>query len=94
MTRSVNELRRESELSRAELAATVSQLKVRITDTAEDIRYVGDRMLELCFTAENRTQTVSQLQWLNDTLAQLHMSDRAYPLPADGDQAKGQATRG
>jgi hypothetical protein len=39
MTRSVNELRRESELSRAELAATVSQLKVRITDTAEDIRH-------------------------------------------------------
>ncbi len=64
------------------------------TITAEDIRYVGDRMLELCFTAEARTQTVSQLQWLNDTLAQLHMSDRAYPLPADGDPAKGQATRG
>jgi hypothetical protein len=39
MTRSVNELRRESELSRAELAATVSQLKVRISDTAEDIRH-------------------------------------------------------
>jgi len=39
MTRSVNELRRESEQSRAELAATVSQLKVRISDTAEDIRH-------------------------------------------------------
>jgi hypothetical protein len=64
------------------------------TITAEDIRYVGDRLLELCFTVEDRTQTVSQLQWLNDTLAQLHMSDRAYPLPADGDQTKDQATRG
>src|SRR5258708_35455110 len=39
MTRSVEELRRESERSRAELAATVDQLKERITDTAEDIRY-------------------------------------------------------
>ena len=54
------------------------------TITALDIRYVGDRLLELCFTAEDRTQTVSQLQWLNDTLAQLHMSDRAYPLPPGG----------
>ncbi len=64
------------------------------TITAEDIRYVGDRLLELCFTVEDRTQTVSQLQWVNDTLAQLHMSDRAYPLLADGDQTKDQATRG
>lgn len=54
------------------------------TITAEEIRYVGDRMLELCFTAEDRAKTVSQLEWLNDTLAQLHMSDRAYPLPGTG----------
>jgi hypothetical protein len=60
--------------------------------TAEDTRYIGDRLLELCFTAENRAQTVSQLQWLNDTLAQLHMSDRLYPLAADGDQDQGKAT--
>ena len=39
MTRSVNELRRESERSRAELAATVDQLRARISDTAEDIRH-------------------------------------------------------
>jgi hypothetical protein len=52
------------------------------TITCEDIRYVGDRMLELCFTAEDRTQTVRQLRWLNDTLAELGMSDRAFPLTA------------
>jgi YihY family inner membrane protein len=39
MTRSVEELRRESERSRAQLAATVDQLRERITDTAEDLRY-------------------------------------------------------
>jgi hypothetical protein len=39
MARSVEELRRESEQSRAQLAATVDQLKERITGTAEDIRY-------------------------------------------------------
>ena len=39
MTRSVEELRRESERSRAELAATVDRLKDRLSDTAEDIRY-------------------------------------------------------
>lgn len=39
MTRSVEELRRESERSRAELAATVSQLKDQISDTADDIRH-------------------------------------------------------
>lgn len=54
------------------------------TVTVQDIRYVGDRLMELCFTAKDRSRTVSQLQWLNDTLAQLHMSDRAYPLAAEG----------
>ena len=39
MTRSVEELRRQSEQSRAELAATVEQLRARIADTAEDIRH-------------------------------------------------------
>jgi hypothetical protein len=39
MTRSVEELRRESERSRAELADTVIQLRARISDTAEDLRH-------------------------------------------------------
>jgi hypothetical protein len=48
---------------------------------AEQIRYIGDRMLELCFTAEDRAKTVTQLQWFNDTLTQLDMADRCYSLP-------------
>jgi gas vesicle protein len=39
MSRSVEELRRESERSRAELATTVDQLKELLSDTAEDIRH-------------------------------------------------------
>jgi len=39
MARSVEEFRIESELSRAELAATVDRLKVQLSDTAEDIRH-------------------------------------------------------
>ncbi|MFK4507035.1 DUF3618 domain-containing protein [Bradyrhizobium daqingense] len=39
MTRSVEELRRESERSRAELASTVSRLKDQISETADDIRH-------------------------------------------------------
>lgn len=39
MAGSAQELRRESERSRAELAATVEQLRLRITDATEDIRY-------------------------------------------------------
>ncbi|MGY4350298.1 hypothetical protein ACVWXM_006791 [Bradyrhizobium sp. GM7.3] len=39
MTRSVEELRRESERSRAELAATVDRLKEQVSETAEDIRH-------------------------------------------------------
>ncbi|QIG92794.1 DUF3618 domain-containing protein [Bradyrhizobium sp. 6(2017)] len=39
MTRSVEELRRESERSRAQLSATVDRLREQITDTAEDLRY-------------------------------------------------------
>ena len=39
MTRSVEELRRESERNRAELAATVDRLKEQISETTEDIRY-------------------------------------------------------
>ncbi|SED14785.1 hypothetical protein SAMN05444164_3855 [Bradyrhizobium erythrophlei] len=38
-TRSVQELREESERSRAQLAATVDRLREQITDTAEDLRY-------------------------------------------------------
>jgi hypothetical protein len=39
MSRSVEQLRSESERSRAELATTVDQLRDRISDTAEDIRH-------------------------------------------------------
>src|SRR6476620_8368576 len=39
MARSVEELRHESERSRAELAATVGRLREQISDTAEDIRH-------------------------------------------------------
>jgi hypothetical protein len=39
MTRSVEELRRESERSRAALAATVDQLRERLSDTTEDLRH-------------------------------------------------------
>lgn len=39
MTRSVEQLRRESERTRAELATTVSLLKEQISDTADDIRH-------------------------------------------------------
>lgn len=39
MTRSVEELRRESERNRVQLAATVERLKGQISDTTEDIRH-------------------------------------------------------
>ena len=39
MAQSVEELRRDSERSRAQLAATVDRLRERITDTAEDLGY-------------------------------------------------------
>jgi hypothetical protein len=39
MARSVEELRRESEQSRAHLAATVDRLREQISDTADDLRY-------------------------------------------------------
>jgi gas vesicle protein len=39
MTLSVEELRRQSERSRAELSTTLDQLSTRITDTAEDLRH-------------------------------------------------------
>jgi hypothetical protein len=39
MPRSVEQLRRESERNRAQLAAIVDRLREQITDTAEDLRY-------------------------------------------------------
>src|SRR5690242_10266 len=39
MTRSVEELRRESERNRVQLAATVDRLREQLTDTAEELRY-------------------------------------------------------
>ena len=41
MARSVRELKQESERSRAELAASVDQLRARLTDTAGDIRNIA-----------------------------------------------------
>jgi hypothetical protein len=51
--------------------------------TPQDITYVGDGMLKLCFTTADRAKTIQQLRWLNDTLTQLGMSDRVYALPAN-----------
>lgn len=42
MTRSVEELRQESERNRAELAATVERLKQGISDTTRDLRHMRD----------------------------------------------------
>ena len=39
MTRSVEELRRESERNREQLATTVERVREQMTDTAEDIRH-------------------------------------------------------
>ena len=39
MTRSVEELRRESEHNRAQLATTVDRVREQIADAAEDIRH-------------------------------------------------------
>ena len=39
MTRSVEDIRRESENARAQFSATVDQLRSRISETTEDIRY-------------------------------------------------------
>lgn len=50
------------------------------TVTVADIRYAGDRMLELCYTAAERAATTKQLHWLNETLTRLGISDRVYPL--------------
>jgi len=50
------------------------------TITPAEIRYAGERMLELCFTTEDRAKTAKQLQWLNEILGQLEMSDHAFPL--------------
>jgi len=50
----------------------------------EDMRYIGDRLLELCFTMDERSKTERQIEWLNDTLRQLGMADRVYPLPSQG----------
>jgi hypothetical protein len=48
---------------------------------AGQIRYVGDRMRELAYTAAEQAKISKQLQWLNETLTQLGMADRLYPLP-------------
>ncbi|MBI2190720.1 MAG: hypothetical protein HYU36_01890 [Planctomycetes bacterium] len=42
----------------------------------EDAQYVADRLLELCFTLEERNKTMTQIEWLNGILDQLGMADR------------------
>jgi hypothetical protein len=47
-----------------------------------EIQFVGDRLLELCFTVEDRDRAVRQIEWLNDTLVQLKMDDRCFAFAA------------
>jgi hypothetical protein len=47
---------------------------------AEDITYVGDRLLELCVSPDERVKARKQLDWLNDTLTQLGLPHCCYPL--------------
>jgi hypothetical protein len=79
MTRSVEELRRDSELSRAELAATVDRLREQIADTAEDIRYkVSPEHIkaEVSGYISNKTHS-----WL-DTLKQQAMDNPMQAIAA------------
>jgi hypothetical protein len=79
MTRSVEEIRRESEQSRAQLAATVDRLKEQIADTAEDIRYkVSPEHIkaEVSGYISNKTQS-----WL-DTLKQQAMDNPMQAIAA------------
>jgi hypothetical protein len=84
--------RHELDARRSDEADITSLLRINAaTITPQDIRYIGDRILELCFTAEDHAKSVKQIQWLNDTLRQLHMSDRVYPLSPDDGSASGGA---
>ena len=79
MTRSVEEIRRESEQSRAQLAATVDRLKEQIADTAEDIRHkVSPEHIkaEVSGYISNKTQS-----WL-DTLKQQAMDNPMQAIAA------------
>jgi hypothetical protein len=74
--------RPELDARRSDEADITSLLRVNGPSvSAEDIRYVGDRLLEVCFDAGDRAKTLAQLRWLNDTLSQLGLGDRAYVLP-------------
>ncbi|XIA64386.1 hypothetical protein ACFIOY_36890 [Bradyrhizobium sp. TZ2] len=60
MTRSIEELRQDSERSRAQLAATVDRLREQITDTAEDIRHKASPegiKAEVCGFISHKTQS-------------------------------------
>jgi hypothetical protein len=46
----------------------------------DHIRYIGDRLLESCFTKEDRDKTIRQIEWLNNTLGQLQMADCTYQV--------------
>jgi hypothetical protein len=79
MTRSVEELRRESEQSRAELAATVDRLREQIADTAEDIRHkVSPENIKTEVTGFIRHKTHG---WL-DTLKQQAMDNPMQAIAA------------
>src|SRR3954447_3152507 len=78
-TRSVEELRRESEQSRAELAATVDRLREQIADTAEDIRHkVSPENIKTEVTGFIRHKTHG---WL-DTLKQQAMDNPMQAIAA------------
>jgi hypothetical protein len=75
--------RPELDAQRADEADITSLIRINAeTITFQDVRYIGDRLLELCFSLEEREKAENQIEWLNDTLNRLGMTDRTYPLPS------------
>jgi hypothetical protein len=48
--------------------------------SADDIAYIARSLLAMGYTAEAAAKYRQSLVWLNQTLDELEMSDRKYPL--------------
>ncbi|WP_346348051.1 DUF3618 domain-containing protein [Bradyrhizobium sp. 139] len=79
MPRSVEELRRESERSRAQLAATVDRLRAQITDTTEDLRH---KVSPQAIKSEASEFVSRKTQGWLDTLKQLAMENPMQAIAA------------
>ncbi|MFA0732191.1 MAG: hypothetical protein HZLCBSQH_000304 [Candidatus Fervidibacterota bacterium] len=74
-----------AEQDRTDIADVLHHTRHQLT--ADDIRYIAERLRAYCQSPEGLTRWQEQITWLNRTLQQLGLTDWQFPLSESADDA-------